>query len=182
MTMHAALLRAINLAGKNQVAMADLRALFERLGFPQARTLLQSGNVVFESAGKTTAKLEKLLEEAAGGGLGVRTDFFVRSAPEWNEILARNPFPVEAREDPGRLIVLLLKEAPEAADVKAVQKAIRGPEVIRSYGRQAYITYPDGMGRSRLTPAVLEKGLGTRGTARNWNTALRIAAALSTSV
>jgi uncharacterized protein (DUF1697 family) len=181
MTMHAALLRAINLAGKNQVAMADLRALFERLGFPEARTLLQSGNVVFESAGKTAAKLEKLLEEATGSGLGVRTDFFVRSAPEWKEIMARNPFPVEARKDPSRLIVLLLKEAPDGADVKAVQKAIRGPEVIRAYDRQAYIIYPDGMGRSKLTPAVLEKGLGTRGTARNWNTVLRIDAALFAS-
>jgi uncharacterized protein (DUF1697 family) len=182
MTMHVALLRAINLAGKNAVAMADLRALFERLGFPEARTLLQSGNVVFESAGKTTAKLEQLLEKAASGGIGIQTDFFVRSLPEWTEILARNPFPVEARKDPGHLIVLVLKEAPGAADVKAVQKAIRGPEVIRSYGRQAYITYPDGMGRSKLTPAVLEKGLGTRGTARNWNTALKIAAALAASV
>jgi uncharacterized protein (DUF1697 family) len=66
-------------------------------------------------------------------------------------------------------------EAPGGAAVKALQAAVVGREVVRATGRQVYIVYPDGQGRSRLTNAAIEKRLGTRGTARNWNTVLRLA-------
>ena len=67
-----------------------------------------------------------------------------------------------------------LKDAPDAADVKALQAAVKDREVIRADGRQAYIVYPDGIGRSRLTSALIEKKLGTRGTGRNWNTVVKL--------
>jgi len=178
MTTHVALLRAVNLAGKRGVAMSDLRELFDKLGLPGARTLLQSGNVVFESAGKTADQLERALETATAEMLGVATEYFVRTAREWSEIVARNPFRAEARTDPGHLLVVVLKKAPAAPDVAALQAAIRGREVVRAVGRQAYITYPDGVGRSKLTAAMIERMLGTRGTARNWNTARKLAAAM----
>jgi uncharacterized protein (DUF1697 family) len=177
-TMHAALLRAVNLAGVNAVAMTDLRGLFEGLGFSSVRTLLQSGNVVFENDGRTPGELERLLETATTKKLGVQTDFFVRTSREWKEILARNPFPEEARQDPGHLVVLFLKGAAAAANVKALQESIRGREIVRGEGRQAYAFYPDGQGRSKLTAAMIEKKLGTRCTARNWNTALKLSAAM----
>ena len=105
----------------------------------------------------------------------IRTDFLIRSAKEWREVVARNPFRKEAERDPGHLVVIFLKSAAKAKDVKAVQAAITGPEIIRADGRQVYIVYPAGIGKSRLTNVLLEK-LGIRGTARNWNTVLRIAA------
>ena len=171
---HIGLLRAINLAGVNRVAMSDLRALVESLGFGNARTLLQSGNVVFDCDRAATAKLEALLEGATARKLGVTTDYFVRSAKEWRAIVEANPFPKEAKQDPGRLIMLCLKQPVDQANVAALQKAIKGREVVRASGREAYITYPDGQGRSKLTIAMIEKHLGSRGTARNWNTVLKL--------
>jgi len=75
--------------------------------------------------------------------------------------------------------VLCLKKAPLPADVRSLQASIRGPEVVRANGRQAYIVYPGGIGRSKLTMARIESELGTRGTARNWNTILKLATMLA---
>ena len=173
---HIALLRAVNLAGLNKVGMADLRALLVSLGFEDAQTLLNSGNVVFSGGNKRTTVLEQTLEKATAKRLGVHTDFFVRTAKEWEEIVDANPFPREAKEDPGHLLAVILKTEVAAADVTALQKAIVGKEVVRTIGRCAYVVYPDGIGRSKLTNVVIEKKLGTRGTARNWNTVLKLSA------
>jgi len=176
MTIHIALLRAINVGGHQQVAMADLRDFLTQLGFGDVQSLLQSGNLVFRSDRRTGAPLEELLETEAAQRLGVPTDFFVRTAEAWQAIVARNPFRKEAVRDPSHLAVLFLKRAPDAKDVTALRAAITGPEVIHADGTHAYIVYPNGIGRSRLTSTLLEKKLATRGTARNWNTVLKIAA------
>jgi uncharacterized protein (DUF1697 family) len=170
-----ALLRAINLAGLNTVSMAELRELVTSLGLEDVTTLLQSGNVVFRSDAMPD-RLEQQLERASEKRFGARIEFFVRTAAEWKAMIAANPFPAEAKSDPGHLLAVALKSAPAAAKVTALQKAIKGREVVRAKGRCAYIVYPDGVGRSKLTSALIEKTLGTRGTARNWNTVLKLAA------
>ena len=175
MTVQIALLRGINVGGHQAVAMADLRDLLTQLGFERERSLLQSGNLVFRGDARTTGELERLLETEAETRLGIHADFLIRSAKEWREVVARNPFRKEAERDPSHLVVMFLKAAVNAKDVKAVQAAITGPEIVRGDGTHLYIVYPDGIGRSRLTNAVLEKKLGIRGTARNWNTVLKIA-------
>jgi uncharacterized protein (DUF1697 family) len=174
MPTYVALLRAVNLGPHNKVGMADLRALLTGLGMQAAQTLLQSGNVVFRGADRATAELEHLLEAAAAKRLGLATDILVRSGKEWKAIIAGNPFPKEAREDPSHLLAMPLKDAPPRADVRALQNAIVGREMVNVRGRCAYIVYPDGIGRSRLTTALIEKMLESRGTGRNWNTVLKI--------
>ena len=176
MVTYIALLRGINVGGHNMIAMADLRKLLTRMGFENTQSLLQSGNLVFRSKTLATAKLELLLEAETKKHLSFETHFFVRTAQEWRSVIDRNPFPREAERDPGHLVVMLLKKAPEPGDLKTLQRAITGSEVIHAEGREAYITYPDGIGRSRLTNALIESKLGTRGTARNWNTVINLAA------
>jgi uncharacterized protein (DUF1697 family) len=176
MPIRIALLRAINVGGRAPVAMADLRDLLTRLGLLEPQSLLQSGNLVFRSGPGTGAELERLLETEAEKRLRLRTDFFVRTAAEWKAVVARNPFGREAERDPSHHLVMFLKDPPDAGRVKAVQAAITGPEVVRAEGKQLYIVYPEGIGRSRLTGTVIEKKLGSRGTARNWNTVLKLAA------
>ena len=171
-----ALLRAINLAAHNAVPMADLRGLVTRLGFGDVQSVLQTGNLVFESDGRTGAQLERLLEAEAKKRLGLETDVCVRTSREWRTTVTRNPFPKEARSDPAHLVVMFLKDAPDAERVKALQAAIRGREVVRAVGKHLYVVYPDGIGRSRLTNAVIEKALSTRCTGRNWNTVLKLGA------
>ena len=176
MNTHLAFLRAVNVGGTGKISMADLRAWLTKLGLAEAQTLLQSGNATFRSNGSVGEKLEMRLETEAEKQLGLRTDFFVRTAAEWDDVIARNPFPAEAESDPSHLVVVVLKGAPTAAQVKTLQAAIKGREMVRAHGRQAYITYPDGIGTSKLTLPIIEKHLGVRGTGRNWNTVLKMAA------
>jgi uncharacterized protein (DUF1697 family) len=175
-TTYVGLLRAVNVAGHNSVAMADLRDLFERLGLRDARTLLQSGNVVFGGPETGSTGLERLLEAGAAEHLGLEIDFFIRSAREWRSAVERNPFPDAARRNPARLALFALKRTPAAAAVKALADGIKGRETLHADGRHLYVLYPDGMGRSRLTVSLIERTLGGRGTARNWNTVLKLAA------
>lgn len=155
--------------------MADLREFLGALDLRDPQTLIQSGNAVFGSA-STPAKLEALLEREAARRLHLETEFFVRTAKEWEQMIADNPFPDAAREDPGHLVAMCLKTAPERDRVRALQKAITGREVVGAVGRQAYLVYPDGIGASRLTMTVIERALGTSGTGRNWNTVLKLGA------
>ncbi len=170
---HVALLRGINVGGHKMVAMSDLRECVSALGFEDPCTLLQSGNLVFRSPKLTGEALERALAAGVGKRLGMEIDFFVRSAKDWQALVAANPFVREATEDPGHLIVHFLRARPAPKTLAALQAAIAGREVAKAAGPQAYIVYPDGMGRSRLTPAILDKHLG-RGTARNWNTVLKV--------
>ena len=170
MTTYIALLRAVNVGGHQAVSMSDLCAMLAKLGLASPRSLLQSGNLIFRSEARTGPALEALLETEAEKRLHLKTDFFVRSAKEWKDIVAHNPFRERAASDPAHLVVMFVKSAPSAQAVAALQAATTGPELIRARGKQVYIVYPDGIGRSRLTNSVLQTKLGTRGTARNWNT------------
>ncbi len=174
-----ALLRAVNIGLHGKIAMTDLRTLMTELRLQDGKTLLQSGNLVFRGGSKAGAALERQLEAETKKRFGLETDFFVRSAAEWNAVVAGNPFPDEARKDPSHLLVIFLKEAIKPAAVAALQAAIPGREVARCQGkdvREVYIYYPDGIGRSKLTAALIEKKLATSGTGRNWNTVRKLQA------
>lgn len=164
MPVHIALLRAVNLGSHNKVSMGDLRAMATDLGFEDVSTLLQSGNLVFRSS-ETGPKLERLLETTARKELGLDTEFMVRSAAQWKKIVAGNPFPKEAKSDPGHLVLMACKKAVGSA--LKVTGAKR--EVVKPKGKEIYIVYPDGIGVSRL------KLGGVVGTGRNWNTVLKLA-------
>jgi len=176
MKTYVGLLRAVNVAGQNLVSMGDLRDFFSRLGFDEPRTLLQSGNVVFRAKSTSTTALEKLLEAETLKKLGLGITYIVRTPEEWSSMIAGNPFPRQAKNDPAHLVAVALKQAPAPAAVKALVEAVPGRESLRVKGNVAYITYPDGQGPSKLTNALIEAKLGTRGTARNWNTVLKLAA------
>jgi len=178
--IHIALLRGVNVGGKNMVAMSALRDMLTQLACGNARSLLQSGNLVFDSKTRTGAALEKFLETETEKRLGCRTLYHVRTVKEWEQVIARNPFPDEAERDPGHLIVLFLKDAPGPKAAETLQAAIKGPELVRTSGRHAYIVYPDGMGRSTLSSSLIERNLGKGGTARNWNTVLKLGALAKT--
>ena len=180
MALTIALLRAVNVGGRKLVAMADLRAMMADLGFGQARSLLQSGNLVFEAGRHGGAELEARLEVATLKRFDLATDYLVRTSDEWARIVASNPFPDMARDDPARLMVMPLKTPPAADRIAALRATVMGREHFRAAGRELYITYPDGIGDSKLTHAVIERRLAVRGTARNWNTTLKLAAMAAT--
>jgi uncharacterized protein (DUF1697 family) len=175
MKTYIALLRAINVGGNSKIAMADLQAMLADLGYANPQTLLQTGNLVFQAKESSSEKLEAKLERAAAERLGLQTDLFVRTADEWQQAIAANPFPKEAASDPSHLLIMPLKKAPTKQAVKDLQTAIHGRETVAAVGRELYIIYPDGIGRSKLTNKLIETRLDARGTGRNWNTALKLA-------
>jgi uncharacterized protein (DUF1697 family) len=171
------LLRGVNVGGKQTIRMAELCALMDECGCQYPKSLLQSGNVVFRTA-EAASSLEPMLEQAILRRLGLQVECFVRNLPEWEAIVARNPFPLAARETPDHLLLTVLRGMPEDGAVEALRAAITGRESVQADGANLYLTYPDGIGRSRLTNAWIERRLGVTGTARNWNTVLKILALL----
>lgn len=169
-----ALLRGINVGGNKMVSMAELKAALTALGFTDVSTLLQSGNAIFCCKASKPAALEALLEKELAKRLGVTADIHVRTAEEWAEVVAANPFEKEAKTDPGHLLVTFFKTPLDAAKVTALQAAITGPERVRADGRHLYMTFPDGVGNSKA--AILAGKMLGPGTARNWNTVLKLAA------
>lgn len=178
MPSHVALLRAVNLGPHNKISMADLKRVAEAAGLTEARTLLQSGNLLFQTK-KTGAALEKLLEGALTQQLELKTPVIVRSAAEWHAAIEKNPFTREARKDPGHLVLMPLKAVPAKGAVATLEAAIVGRERIQLVGQNLYLVYPDGIGESKLTIALIEKKLGVTGTGRNWNTTQKIAELLA---
>jgi uncharacterized protein (DUF1697 family) len=176
MTKFIALLRGINVGGNKMIAMRDLRAMCTDLGLGNVKSLLNSGNLVFQCLARPSGTLESLLESEAKQRLDLHTDFFVRPSEEWKRIIGGNPFPVEARTDPGHLVVMFLKESVDAKVVRTLQAVITGREIVRGEGREVYVVYPDGIGKSRLTNHIIERTLGCRSTGRNWNTVLKLGA------
>jgi uncharacterized protein (DUF1697 family) len=136
MSIHVALLRGVNVGGHNKVAMSDLRNLLGELGLASVKSLLQSGNLVFESDRKTGAALERLLEKETAARLGVSADYIVRSAGELEQAVARNPFPKEAKNAPNHLVVMFLKTAPAAKNIEALRASIQAPEILGCDGKE----------------------------------------------
>ena len=178
MTAYVALLRAVNLGGTNRVPMAELRAALGARGFEDVSTVLASGNVLFRSAEPEHVVAEQVgdtIEEA----FGVRVPVIVRSCAELASVVGRNPFLAAAADrDPTTLHVAFLAEQPAAAATATLDPDRSPPDAFAVDGREVFLSYPNGAGRSRLTLDYLERRLGVEGTARNWRTVLRLAGLL----
>lgn len=174
MRTHIALLRGINVGGNKKIKMADLRAMLDDIGLAEAATLLQSGNVVFRSEGKSRAELESLLRKETADRLGVDCEYHVRTVEEWDRIVAENPFEKEAEEDPSHLLVSVDKDPVDPEETERFQKAILGPEQVRAGSGCVYIYFPLGIGVSKIDRTPGWKQLAYSGTGRNWNTVLKL--------
>ena len=175
MTFYVALLRGINVGGNKMVAVAELRDMLTTLGFEDAKTLLQSGNAVFRGPAKAPAKIEQQLEAAMTKRFGMSCDYHVRTADELQDAIDANPLKAEAKKDPSRMLLSFYKAPLDKAAVKQAQAAITGPEIVRCDGRHLYMYFPDGQGNSKAA-IVVGRALKVHGTARNWNTVLKLAA------
>ncbi len=165
MTRWAALPRAIN-AGKT-LKMADLRAFLEAEGMREVQTLLASGNAVF-ACEDDAVTIAAHLHRAAREKLALDTDWFVRSHAELVAVAAANPFPDATAARPNHVTVMF-----HAAPVDISALAYTGPERLQAIDRELYIDFPEGIGRSKLVPALTKAKLPPA-TGRNWNTLLKL--------
>lgn len=184
MATYVALLRGINVGGRNRVVMADLKRVVEDLGHTDVRTLVNSGNVVFDADGRASVKagdrLATVLENAIKDELGVAPAVLVRTAAELAQVADANPYPDES--DPKRVHVVFLPSPPTAADKKRAQDAQRqatekgSRDELTIIKRVVYLHTPDGFGRSALAE-LLSRGQASptaHGTARNWSTVTKL--------
>ena len=169
------LLRAVNVGGSS-LQMTTFRAALEAAGCARVESVGASGNAVAEPPDRSApASLEASVEREVARLAGVRTEAFVRPEEDWRAVVAGNPFLEEAERDPAHLVVAVLKGAPSVQGWARLREAIVGRERVAPGDRHGYLVYPDGIGRSKLTIAVIERTLGARGTVRNWNTVRRLA-------
>lgn len=169
---HVALLRGINVGRAKRVAMADLRALVEGLGYGDVATHLNSGNVVFTAPATRTADPGPRIEQALARELGVAARVTALAAGELDRIVRANPLLGQAT-DPSRLLVAVLANAADRPKLDDVLRREWRPEAISAGPREAYLWMPDGVIASRLGRAV-DRALGDAVTSRNWTTMLRL--------
>lgn len=172
MPTYVALLRGVNV-GQNLLKMERLRELCAQIGMKNARTCVQSGNVVFEADG-SASKWAQALERKLGGETRLPVTVLVKTAAEMSSVLATNPFLKEKGIDATRLHVTFLQHAAAKSAVEALAKVKAGPDRFRWLGTEIYLHCPEGYGRSKLANMTIEKVLGVRATTRNWNTVTKL--------
>ena len=171
-----ALLYSIVLGPGRRVVMADLRALAAGLGFERPRTLLATGNLVFDAEGGAR-EVEARLEPAFAAGFGKAIDIIVREGADWPRLMAGNPFPEAAATEPARVAVRVMRRPADAGAVERLTPYLAPGERVAVVGGDLWVHLPQGFAPSRLPGAITPRRAGV-GTFRNWNTVRRIGAAL----
>jgi len=176
MTVYVSMLRAVNVGGSGLIKMEALREAYEAIGLAEVRTLLQSGNVVFRSGLTDRARLVKRIMQEIERRFDLQIEVILRTLAEVASIVDRGPV-LSPRADKSKLLVMFLASVPDAAAQAALKKWHKDKalkEMLELRGPEIYLYYPDGVGRSKLTGGVIENKLDTAGTARNWNTLVKL--------
>lgn len=167
------LLRGINVSGHNKIPMPELRAVCAELGWQAVQTYIQSGNLVFE-ADATPASLETALTQAIEQRFGLTIPVIVRAASAWPAYAAGNPYPDASAQEPHLVMLALSKAAPKPDALAGLLERATYGEQIAQVGDAIWIHYQQGVAKSRLSPALFDRLVGSAVTARNWRTVLKL--------
>lgn len=168
------LLRGINVGGHAKIGMDALRKLCTSLGFEKPQTYIQSGNIVFKTSERELDVVAARLKQALEKKFACSPDVILRTIPEFRAVLAKNPFAKRTDVPPNKLLVFFLAANPARDARKNLPLLAIQPEELHLIDRHLYIHFPNGVGKSKLPWARVDKALGTRGTGRNWNSVLKI--------
>ncbi len=174
MPTYIAMLRGINVGGHNKMPMERLRSICEGLGLKQVRTLIQSGNLVFEAAKCNPDSLSARIEKKILSEFGFEVRVITRTPEEVGRVIERNPFPKESKTEPGKVYVAFLAEVAKPDALKNLESKATADERVQRGEREVYLYYRNGMGQAKLTSNVLERVLAVAATARNWNTVTKL--------
>jgi uncharacterized protein (DUF1697 family) len=172
MARHIVLLRGINLASRNRIAMPRLREALEEAGFDDVQTYVQSGNVVLTSSG-SAADVARKVERQISQSFGLDIDVVVRTRSQLARVVERNPL-AKVAKNPKRYQVSFLSAKPSAAVLRKLEETAAEKERVVLIGREIYAWHPEGIGRSRLWTLLAGRGLGVTATARNWTTVTKL--------
>lgn len=174
MAVVVSMLRGVNLGPHNRLKMDDLRKLYESLGLRDVGTYVQSGNVVFKTAGRDFAKLAGRIEQGIESSFGVHTDVLLRTTAELRNVVAANPFAGRSGIDPSKLLVDFLAREPSPEATEKLLSVNIDPEELRIHGRELYIYFPNGMARPKLPSGLIDRTIKMPCTGRNWNTVTKL--------
>jgi uncharacterized protein (DUF1697 family) len=163
------MLRAVNVGGHAKIKMEALRALYISLKFENPQTYLQSGNVIFKTSDRNLHAISKRIQSAIEKEFSCSTDIILRTTDDFRSIIKKNPFAKRANIEPGKLQVFFLAGDPGDQARKALLDQKFSPEELYAVGRELYIYFPNGQGKSKLPFPRIYKLLQTPGTGRNWN-------------
>ena len=174
MTTYVALLYSVIVDAKRRVVMSDLRAIAESLGYRNVRTLVSTGNLVFDSAGTSVSSIESELERAFSAFHGKHVDIIVKSAAEWLRLIAANPFPAEAEAEPDRVGIRIMRDPPRPDLAEFLRPYQTSGERVAIIDGHVWVHFQGQASLSRLAGQLTPKRMGGIGTARNWNTVKRL--------
>jgi uncharacterized protein (DUF1697 family) len=170
MPTYIVLLRGINIGSNKRIKMERLAASCGALGFSNAKTYIQSGNIVLDAPKLSAAALSKKLEAKIVADFGFSADVTVRTKEELEQIVAGNPLLNDRRIDSRMLHVAFLADAPAPSAVKRLESLTAPPDLVRAAAKEIYFYFPNGVSKSSLWKHPLDKVLGVSATMRNWKT------------
>jgi uncharacterized protein (DUF1697 family) len=170
-------LRSVNMAGHNLIKMTELSALIVKLGFADAKTYIQSGNIIYSNHDKLSSlQLSLKIEQAIAEKFGLEIDVMTRTARELDALFIANPFLSEPGFDPAKNAVIFLHENPSPDQVNKVKDIDFPPDKFSISGSEIFLWCPNGFGRTKIYTGFFEKKMNVIGTARNWKTINSISA------
>ena len=170
-----ALFRGINVGGRNKLLMRELVNILENIGLQNVRTYIQSGNVIFDTPTKTSAKLKGQLEKAIRRKYNFNVPVVIRTKRELAKIITNIPFnKLNPTEDGAKVLVTFLSETPEEINSSNIQQYVKLPEKLIVKDKEIYLHCPNGYGKSKLTNNFLEKKLVVQATTRNWKSVIKL--------
>ncbi len=168
-------LRGINVSGQKKINMADVKSLYELLGFQDVTTYIQSGNVIFNAYSEDKVELKKKIEKAIEEKYTFRVPVMIRTHREISDIIDKNPFgPIDLVKDGSRVLLTFLSSQPTQDKISDLQHHVAAPEQLFVMGEEVYLYCPNGYGKSKLSNTFLEKRLGVGATTRNWKSVLKL--------
>ncbi len=170
MTTHISLLRGINVSGQKKIRMADLRDLYESLGFSAVESYLQSGNVIFESDEEDRAALANMIEAEIEKSYGYSVSLLLRSSADFARVLQHNPYLRTRSENAKELYITFLAETPSSTLLETLAAPENSGDEFCVVGQEIYLFLPSGAGRTKLSNNFFERKLKVVATTRNWRT------------
>ncbi|HVR77261.1 MAG TPA: DUF1697 domain-containing protein [Acidimicrobiia bacterium] len=173
-----ALLRGVNVAGRSMLSMAELKAQLDASGLPDVRTHLNSGNLLLLPGSTDPPELAPLIQQVIRDRFDLEIGVIIRTREELEDVVARNPL-LEQGATGTQLHGILLAATPDETRVADLDPDRSPPDRFVVSGKEIFVHYPRGSGRSKLNLDYFERKLGVIGTARNWNTMTRLLEMLS---
>jgi uncharacterized protein (DUF1697 family) len=175
MQTYISFLRGVNMAGHNKIKMTDLTALYKDLGFNDAETFIQSGNVIFTySSSKSVRSISLKIETAIHQKYKYDVSVMIRTYEEMKKLIPANPFLEEENFDPSKMAVIFLYDNPTEAQIQKVKDVDYPPDKFKVIGNEIFIYCPNGFGRTKLYTNFFENKMKVKGTGRNWKTIITL--------